>query len=64
MNLKKLLGRHKKKTAILILLIILAAGADIYAGYTLAWYYDIVTASNIRTAIEFSVYMILVRVFW
>lgn len=63
MNLKSLLRKHKKKTAILVLLIILAAGTDIYAGYTLAWYYDIVTASNIRTAIEFSVYMILVRVF-
>lgn len=63
MSLKKLLGKHKKKTAILILLIVVAAGADIYAGYTLEWYYDIITASNIRTAFEFSVYMILIRIF-
>ena len=41
MNLKQLVLKYKKKTVILILLIIAAAGADIYAGYTLAWYYDI-----------------------
>lgn len=63
MNLKQLVLKYKKKTVILILLIIAAAGADIYAGYTLAWYYDIVTASDIQGAVRFSVYMILIRVF-
>lgn len=64
MNLKQLVLKYKKKTVILILLIIAAAGADIYAGYTLAWYYDIVTASDIQGArIRFSVYMILTEYF-
>lgn len=57
MNLKQLVLKYKKKTVILILLIIAAAGADIYAGYTLAWYYDIVTASDIQGA----VHVLLVR---
>ena len=56
MNLKQLVLKYKKKTVILILLIIAAAGADIYAGYTLAWYYDIVTASDLQGAGRFSVY--------
>ncbi len=62
-SLQKLLVEYKFKVVALIILIILAAASDIYAGYTLTLYYDIIVSPNIQTAIFFSLYMMAVWVF-
>jgi ABC-type multidrug transport system fused ATPase/permease subunit len=59
-NMKKLLMKFKKRVFLSILMIAIASATNIYSGYVLTHYYDILTSNNIKSAVMFAGIMI----FW
>lgn len=57
----RLLKRHKGTVAVMILWALIAGAVNIYAGYQLGAFYDIITASDLKQAIWISLYMVF---FW
>lgn len=63
MNLYQVLGKKKKETVFLVMLIAVSASVNIYVGYKLTLLYDIIASANIRTAVSYSTYLILLWIF-
>lgn len=49
--MKHLICRHKRRFLLLILVIVAASASNIYAGFLLSSYYDIITSRNIERAL-------------
>lgn len=62
MSFQKLLLKHKGKVCILFLLIGVAAAANIYAGYKLSLWYDVISSPNMKTAITYTIHLIMLWV--
>lgn len=58
--MRKLLGHYKLQSSICIVLIVVAAAINIYAGYQLTSFYDILNSQNIQNAIKKGFFLALV----
>lgn len=56
--MKELLLRHKIKVFIMIILTVFASGTNIYAGYSLAYLYEVASSKNIKEAILISAFIL------
>lgn len=55
---EELILKHKTKVFIMMILTVLASGTNIYAGYSLAYFYEVASSKNIKDAIIISAFIL------